>query len=334
MEKELISIIVPVYNSEKYLSECIESILCQTYSNFEIVLINDGSTDSSLDICKKYMAKDNRVILVNKSNSGVSPSRNVGIEKAKGNWITFVDSDDFLSENYLLNFLPNNFADVLLALQPTYTYIGNSIKPIVHFNNDRTFVSLRSCSDYYLIDNILNYGTISGKLYNRNAILKFGLKFDENIENHEDSIFFYEYMSHIDNSLLYISNAEKYFYRIDFNNKVESLSKRLPLPEKMIRATKMVIVLYNEIIEKYNIPCEKLYETENFIQYLKMRCVKSVFKYSNDNVLCKAVLNSISKNDISKYYAPSSVKGHILKYLVLLPNKFSSFVLKTFKDKL
>lgn len=334
MDNELISIIVPVYNSEKYLSECIESILCQTYPNFELLLINDGSTDSSLDICKMYAVRDNRVILINKSNSGVSPSRNLGIENAKGDWITFVDSDDFLTENYLLNFLPDNFIDILLALQPTYTYTDNNIKPIVHFNNDKTFVSLMSCGDYNLIDNILNYGTISGKLYNRNIILKFNLKFDEKIENHEDTIFFYKYITHINNSLLYISNIDKYYYRICFDDKQESLSKRLPVPDEMTRATKTVIGLYQEILEQYNISGEMLYNTQNFIQYLKMRCIRSVFKYTKDKVLCKKILNSISKKDISKYYAPSSFKGYILKYIVLLPNKFSLFALKTFKDKL
>ena len=89
-----------------------------------------------------------------------------------------------------------------------------------------------------------------------------------------------------------------------------------------------------EILEKYNISSEKLYETENFIQYLKMRCIRSVFKYTKDKVLCKTILNNISKKDIRKYYVPSSVRGYILKYIVLLPKRFSSFVLKTFKDKL
>lgn len=95
---ELVSVIVPIYNVEKYLEKCIESILNQTYKNLEIILVNDGSTDNSYDICLKYKEKDSRVIIVNKSNGGLSSARNKGIECATGEYYLFVDSDDYISE--------------------------------------------------------------------------------------------------------------------------------------------------------------------------------------------------------------------------------------------
>ena len=95
----LISVIVPIYNSEKYLPKCIESILSQTYKNLELILINDGSTDNSLNICNYYKSLDNRIIVIDKPNEGVSATRNLGIKIAKGDYLGFVDSDDYIEDN-------------------------------------------------------------------------------------------------------------------------------------------------------------------------------------------------------------------------------------------
>lgn len=97
--KPAISIIVPVYNVELYIRECLDSILTQTFRNFEVILVNDGSTDQSAEICDEYAQKDTRVKVVNKKYGGVSSSRNVGVKLAQGNYIGFVDSDDRIDEN-------------------------------------------------------------------------------------------------------------------------------------------------------------------------------------------------------------------------------------------
>ena len=101
MMNKLVSIIIPVYNVEKYLAECIESVLKQTYQNIEILLIDDGSPDNSGKICDEYEEKDSRVRVIHKENGGVSSARNVGLEQANGEYITFIDSDDFVSESYI-----------------------------------------------------------------------------------------------------------------------------------------------------------------------------------------------------------------------------------------
>lgn len=97
----LITIIVPVYNVEKYLKRCIDSILAQTYSHFELLLINDGSTDTSALICQEYVQQDERVHLIHQENAGPSAARNTGIASAKGDYVTFIDSDDFVESDYL-----------------------------------------------------------------------------------------------------------------------------------------------------------------------------------------------------------------------------------------
>ena len=92
----LLSVIVPVYNAAPYLRRCLDSICGQTYPNLEIILIDDGSTDSSLEICKQYAAKDPRVRVLHQANKGLPATRNVGIEQSKGEFFTFVDSDDWV----------------------------------------------------------------------------------------------------------------------------------------------------------------------------------------------------------------------------------------------
>lgn len=104
MQKGKISIIVPIYNSENDLDQCIESIVNQTYKNLEIILVNDGSTDNSVNICKNWEANDSRIILIDKQNEGVAKTRNEGLKIATGDYIGFVDHDDFIEpEMYKTN---------------------------------------------------------------------------------------------------------------------------------------------------------------------------------------------------------------------------------------
>ena len=100
MDEKLISVIVPVYNVERYLRQCIESITNQSYKNLQIILIDDGSKDNSGKICDEYAEKDKRVEVIHKENTGVSAARNTGLDNAKGEWITFVDADDWVEKNF------------------------------------------------------------------------------------------------------------------------------------------------------------------------------------------------------------------------------------------
>ncbi|OFI47922.1 hypothetical protein BG262_07985 [Floricoccus penangensis] len=113
--KSKISIIIPVYNAEKYIIRCIDSIQNQTYSNLEIIIVNDGSTDSSYELCKEKYSSDDRIILINQENKGVTAARNTGIENSTGDYIGFVDSDDWIEENMYVTMydaIINNSADI------------------------------------------------------------------------------------------------------------------------------------------------------------------------------------------------------------------------------
>ena len=123
----MISIIIPVYNVSKYLDKCLQSVVTQTYSNIQIILVNDGSTDNSCEICEKWCKKDKRIEVIHKRNGGLSNARNVGIERAQGEYLMFVDSDDIISDDLcelLHNHLLENNAD--LAICDTYHIFDNN----------------------------------------------------------------------------------------------------------------------------------------------------------------------------------------------------------------
>ena len=101
MEEELISVILPIYNVEKYLEKCLKSVINQTYKNLEIILVDDGSKDNSPQICDEYAVKDKRIVVIHKSNGGLSDARNAGIEIAKGKYIALIDSDDYVEKDYV-----------------------------------------------------------------------------------------------------------------------------------------------------------------------------------------------------------------------------------------
>lgn len=118
MIEPILSVIVPVYNVEKYLEKCLSSLVNQTLKNIQIILVNDGSTDNSLGICEKYSNIDNRIQIINKKNGGLSDARNVGVSNAKGKYISFIDSDDFIENNsfeILVNELEINELDIISA---------------------------------------------------------------------------------------------------------------------------------------------------------------------------------------------------------------------------
>lgn len=129
-----ISIIVPVYNAEKYLSRCIDSILCQTFTDFELILVNDGSSDRSKEICEKYLKSDSRIRLINQENSGVSAARNNGLDNSCGKYIGFVDADDFIEKKMyeeLYNVLIKTGADIsVCGIKDVYSHESETLQKI------------------------------------------------------------------------------------------------------------------------------------------------------------------------------------------------------------
>ena len=151
----IISIIVPVYNVEEYLQRCIDSILNQSFKNFELILVNDGSTDNSLKICKEYLLNDPRVKIINKENGGLSSARNAGINIAKGRYIGFVDSDDWINKEMykiLYELCEKNNSDIAECRYTVTTgnemNLDNSSNLITILNNEEAIKSLYTNTSY------------------------------------------------------------------------------------------------------------------------------------------------------------------------------------------
>ena len=194
----LVSIIVPVYNAERTLNRCIDSVLHQEYKNVELVLVNDGSTDRSGEICRTYAAEDPRVRLIAKGNTGVSDSRNRGLEAAGGEYIQFLDSDDWITPDatrLLVGCAQRSQCDLVVA--DFYRVVGDKLahKGSIQENAILTLQEyaeymMESPADFY-------YGVLWNKLYRNQIIQKTGLRMDTEISWCEDFLFNLEYLRHV-----------------------------------------------------------------------------------------------------------------------------------------
>lgn len=222
-----ISIIVPIYNAENYLSECINSILEQSYTNFELILVDDGSTDKSIEICKEFNNKDKRIKYIRKENGGVSSARNVGIRNSSGKYIAFVDSDDYIEKDFLKNLINYDGYDLIIG---GYKEFYNHKKG-VFIENEKIITLKNNAKD---IDNLVYQNKVNillyfpwNKLYKRSIIVNNNLYFNENLISSEDTIFTIDYLLFSDRIILIPYN--NYIYRFFYNIK----SKRQISYEKM-----------------------------------------------------------------------------------------------------
>lgn len=209
-EEYLISVIVPVYNAEKYLDECVESIVNQTYKNLEIILVDDGSPDNSPQMCDKWAEKDRRIKVIHKKNGGVSSARNAALEIAQGDYIGFVDSDDFIDED-MFELLINNAIDYNAEVSRcSYRFYIDG--EFVDSNEDSDKISVYSSNE--IIDDLKNNGFIAGivcnKLFKKDKVLD--ICFDETLLACEDTVFVYQVYKNVSNAVC--NDIAKYTYRM------------------------------------------------------------------------------------------------------------------------
>lgn len=192
-----ISIIVPVYNSEQYLPECIESILRQSFRDFELILVNDGSEDGSEAVCRSY--DDDRVRVFSQPNRGVSAARNRGLDEARGEWVVFVDSDDWLAENALEVLMGQpRVADLTFfgSLFHSKDSVARAYMPDNHFYTDRDEAQ-RGLVNLLFNPRHPDYvGFTWNKMFRRDIIREHDIRFIEGLAIREDEAFTYSYASH------------------------------------------------------------------------------------------------------------------------------------------
>lgn len=206
-----VSIIIPVYNSERYLNITINSLFNQTFQDFELILVNDGSTDTSGKLCDDFALKDERVIVIHKTNGGVSAARNTGIEQARGELIWFVDHDDFVFPDYLETMV-KEMGDFDLLQSSSLSGRRNDISSCIRasLDNDKTITCIKKENGALVFPKIdvNNMATIWNQLYKKEIINNYNIRFRK-IQS-EDELFSYEYMMYA-NSIKKI-NYQGYFF--------------------------------------------------------------------------------------------------------------------------
>lgn len=318
-----ISVIVPVYNAEKGLNICLDSLKKQTYKNFEVILINDGSTDKSGDICDIYTKKDDRFKVVHSKNSGVSSARNKGLDICTGDYIIFVDSDDEVKNNMLeemLYYLLQSEADVIIT-GITFVKDGKKVKDMLPPKHGRFDLDIW---EYICKDNSGMFGYVSNKMYKSYIIKGNQIRFDEDKKIQEDLDFALSVYSNC--SSFYMLDRSYYLYNQEEKNRVKE-----PLTYMQIEVKKRDILIDLGIYDKYkSLHCEKL--------------ASMIFGYlywlpKNKIIFLKEIEKIYSINNICDSFNMKNIHKIELKLMIyLLKNKeykiiYYYFYIRAIKNK-
>lgn len=312
----LLSIIVPIYNTEMYLEECIQSIINQKYANFELILINDGSTDSSLDICNYYSEQDNRIKVISTENLGVSNARNLGINISKGDYIGFVDSDDFIHENMYLNLI-----NAIERTNSDIAYLKMGSMKKTPYNKEEIIDKYTAIKKLFL----LNFpASLCSNLYSKK--LFEGNYLNTSIHFFEDFEFNYRLLNNSTNNIVGI-NGELYYYRTHENN-----SNHAPL--NMKRLTSL------QIENKIKINCKELdkYAINSYIHFLisaALSAAKSNYTTEQRNIMKRYAKKILGEYPLYKAETPLTYKTFlvIFSYAPILTIKILRFLSKIRRSK-
>lgn len=282
-----VSVIVPIYKAEKYLRRCVDSIIAQSFTDWECILVDDGSPDRSGLICDEYASKDARIQVIHKENGGVSSARNMGMQMSKSDWITFVDSDDFLSSDFLhLFFIKSLYSRRLYISGIEYNYPNRG--PISMFEYDDDCFSIKEFEKLRRY-RILANGCPVSKLFNLGVIRSNNVYFDENISLNEDHIFVIRYLQCVDSIHLVKGIPYKYW----FDQFEISLTKTKHHPSDSLSAAyeinKSLISLVNSLgCDYFDLLCKKDFDIFGAIQI--ERAALSSVRYSD----CFCILKECS----------------------------------------
>lgn len=276
-----ISVVVPVFNSEKTLCRCIDSILSQTYNDYELLIINDGSTDHSVELCKKYLNSDSRVKLFSQFNKGVSSARNLGLDEASGKWICFIDSDDWVEADCFEKCFDGDIGDSDLIMF-SCKWARDSRLPDKMCENVDDFMDVLP----RFIDKI-TFVTPWCKFFKKDILDKYKIRFDSRFSSGEDTLFSFEYLTVIDK--MHLLSFEGYHYVVDESDSTLSKIKNRDWESQC---------LYFDVISRLLDILEKKY----CISLMKFRCLLG------ECILNKylSTLSALSLNDIKRHISDIS----------------------------
>jgi len=314
MRMPKISIIIPVYNAGEYLKQCLDSVLNQTFIDYECICVNDGSTDNSLSIIQEYVNKDSRFNIIDKKNEGVSISRNIGIDRSVGEYITFIDSDDWIEKDYLIKIFYNKNSknDLVVCGFNVFNHKDNIIdlKYEEDKSNNKVFLI-----EYKNIENFLDfigsYRSVWGKLYRSDIIKKNNIYFFNNISGDEDYAFNILYIMYIKNIIFMADKL--YVYR----KQVESLTSN----DEQMRISSLYAIV--ELIKDLNIRRINNDYVFSFLFKTLFRCMGKISKnvsIDNKNKAFKTI----------KYIYEDMIDNHKENKSLYLKLKINLAILETF----
>lgn len=263
MTNPLITIIVPVYNAEKYLERCIQSILSQTFSDFELVLVDDGSTDNSPSMCDCYMERDNRVHVVHQTNAGVSAARNKGIDAAKGEFISFIDADDWVERE-----MYQTLYDEASRKEADYVYCGyyrekdgcSRPQEYVTFSPNNHLSNIRNHIDTWFI-------AVWSSIIRRIIVIQNKIKFNTRLAYNED----FNFMAKCLTAVQRISKVNQPLYHYNEDNVSSALHK------KKLRQAEDEYISQIDVIDFYL----KKHLYDDCKKELNYRLVRCIYFYKN-----------------------------------------------------
>ncbi len=318
-----VSIVVPVYNAERYLNRCIGSILAQTFADFELLLIDDGSTDRSGQVCDEYAQKDSRIRVFHTPNKGVSAARNLGIGEASANWITFIDSDDWVECGFidsLMERLPTKGIVIQRMVCDTNNPSGSTKASSLYFSQYKdAIIKKEQIPDSIVKFKLLNDGYIMAKLYDKRLITNNNIKFCEDLDLFEDLIFLRTYLCSA-NEIIICHNHNYHYTR----QSSISLSHKKHYAEEYLRAAEILIDIFGKLASIYPMHDEQ-YLKEMFTMHGLSQIVSACSNANANNY--KEVFNEARarKSLFKKYYVPRHLYHKLFSKMLLckwMPDTF------------
>lgn len=300
----MISVIIPVYNAEAFIEQCLASLVKQSFLDFEVLVVNDGSTDHSGDICDRYARDDSRFIVIHQKNAGVSTARNIGISRVKGDYIVFIDSDDWIAPDYLMGLYEDLLVHDADLVDQSFTRIYPDGTTDSEIYEDRYYTQ-RNIEEWIQIMLGGHTGPFP-KIYRASIIRKHRLLFEESLRLCEDLCFTLQYMQYARKGI-YFSKTASYYYRQSEN----SLGMSFHHKEMMIPYRALLCVLeilnspyYSPLLADRNPPVQ----LRNKIVQLSMFFMSNFHNGSSRRARARA-LASLKGYDLDYYWQFISVKN-------------------------
>lgn len=311
----MVSIVMPVYNKHRYLTKSLNSIINQTYKNFELIIVDDGSTDGSEKLCDEFAQKDQRIKVIHLKNSGVSNARNIGLDNAKGKYIQFIDSDDYVDEDMLEKLYGKATqydVDIVISgitkVNHNYEVLNKTLPKLIGVKSKNEM--LENFSAEQRSTGI--YGCVSNKFIKRDIVEKIKLRFDTKIKLAEDLDFYLKLYEHI-SSIYFYDTSFYYYIQNAANSSTSEDFKHDYLTQINISLRQKELLSKNNMLNENNLKTINLVITNFTLCYIYDEFCSLYSRYKEklnqiyDN---QKIQNSLTKNDQTKF-------NRIIIYLLL-----------------